>query len=96
MSTVDKQEGELALVFEYAEWTMRTVIDFHKREQSRIPEYTVKSMIWQALKGLHYTHENWVIHRDLKPQNMLVSCHMAGGVAFLCVYVVGLLCDVSW
>ena len=25
----------------------------------------VKSITWQLLNGVHYLHENWVMHRDL-------------------------------
>ena len=28
--------------------------------------------MWQMLNGLHYIHSNWVIHRDMKPSNVMV------------------------
>ena len=28
-------------------------------------ESLVKSAIWQILNGVHYLHNNWVLHRDL-------------------------------
>lgn len=32
----------------------------------------VRSLLWQLLNGINYMHSNWVIHRDLKPCNVLV------------------------
>ncbi|CAG8836494.1 25227_t:CDS:2, partial [Racocetra persica] len=40
---------------------------------SAIPEFTIKSFLWQLLNGVAYLHANWVLHRDLKPANILVT-----------------------
>ena len=29
----------------------------------------VKSLMYQILDGIHYLHENWVLHRFFNPQN---------------------------
>lgn len=33
----------------------------------------VKSYMIQTLQGLEYLHINWILHRDLKPNNLLVN-----------------------
>lgn len=33
----------------------------------------IKSYIIQTLKGLEYLHLNWILHRDLKPNNLLIG-----------------------
>ena len=33
----------------------------------------VKSFLWQMLKGIAFCHSHRVLHRDLKPQNLLVN-----------------------
>ena len=38
-------------------------------------------MAQQLVRGLHYLHSNRVIHRDMKPQNILIS---SNGVIKLC------------
>jgi serine/threonine protein kinase len=35
--------------------------------------FTVKSFIFQLLQGVAYCHRNYIMHRDLKPQNLLVD-----------------------
>jgi serine/threonine protein kinase len=36
---------------------------------------SVLACVIQLIDGARYLHENWVIHRDLKPQNVLM-CNM--------------------
>ena len=31
------------------------------------------TIVWQALVGLQYLHESCVIHRDVKPSNLLIT-----------------------
>ena len=46
-----------------------------------MPENEVRKIAQQLVRALHYLHSNRIIHRDMKPQNILLS---ANGVVKLC------------
>lgn len=37
------------------------------------PLVSVQLFLFQLLRGLSYIHQRYILHRDLKPQNLLIS-----------------------
>jgi len=66
------QDKSLYMVFEYAEYNLFDIIRYHQDHKSSLELYTVKSIMWQMLNGMHCLHANWIMHRDVKPSNILV------------------------
>ena len=67
---------KLWLVFEFLDFDLKACLDQSFKDGT--PLLFVKSAMLQIMRGLVYTHAKRVIHRDLKPQNVLVN--MAGRV----------------
>jgi len=64
----------LYLVFEYLTTDLKKYMDRNgKGPAYPLPKPTVKSMLYQLIKGLAHCHKHGVMHRDLKPQNLLVD-----------------------
>jgi serine/threonine protein kinase len=65
-------ETKLVLIFEYCEQDLKKYMD-QNGDRGALDPNTVRSFMYQLLKGTSFCHENRVLHRDLKPQNLLIN-----------------------
>ncbi|KAF4796624.1 Cyclin-dependent-like kinase 5 [Turdus rufiventris] len=63
-------DKKLTLVFEFCDQDLKKYFDSCNGDLD--PEI-VKSFMYQLLKGLAFCHSRNVLHRDLKPQNLLIN-----------------------
>ena len=65
-------ENKLMLVFEYMDKDLKKYMDT-RGDRGQLDYITIKSFMQQLLQGVAFCHENRVLHRDLKPQNLLIN-----------------------
>lgn len=71
LQDVVHSDKRLYLVFEYLDLDL-------KKHMDSCPEFSkdprlVKTFLYQILRGIAYCHSHRVLHRDLKPQNLLID-----------------------
>lgn len=60
----------LMFVFEFVDTDLNVYLEKHPRG---IAPNNVKLFLFQLLRGLAYIHDRKILHRDLKPQNLLIN-----------------------
>jgi len=78
LDVIQATPGGLYLVFEYVAHDLKTYMDQRQRsddirDRVGLPRGTVRSFLRQILNGVGYCHTHRVLHRDLKPHNLLIS-----------------------
>ena len=68
---------EFCVVTEFAQGELFEVLE----DDHSLPETEVRKIAQQLVQSLHYLHSHRIIHRDMKPQNILIS---ANGTVKLC------------
>lgn len=62
-------EGRLYLVLEFLTDDLTKLI----KSSKRLSPFSIKTFLYQLLSGITFCHRRRVLHRDLKPQNLLIS-----------------------
>jgi serine/threonine protein kinase len=73
LENIIHSEHRLTMVFEHMDCDLRAYMDNHGTNGGALDSDRVKSFFRQLLEGTAFCHENRVLHRDLKPQNLLVN-----------------------
>ncbi|XP_076161849.1 cyclin-dependent kinase 3 [Ptiloglossa arizonensis] len=69
---LDVVDGDkhLYLVFEFLQQDLKKLLD---TVRGGLDQALVKSYLYQLLKAISFCHLNCILHRDLKPQNLLID-----------------------
>ncbi|ODV89499.1 hypothetical protein CANCADRAFT_140099 [Tortispora caseinolytica NRRL Y-17796] len=65
-------DNKLNLVFEHMDRDLKKYMDANGNNGA-LDYNTTKSFMYQLLRGIKFCHDNRVLHRDLKPQNLLID-----------------------
>lgn len=71
LQDVIMEENRLYLIFEFLSCDLKKYLD--KLEKKYMEESQLKSFLYQILDAILFCHKRRILHRDLKPQNLLVQ-----------------------
>jgi len=68
-------KGNVYLVFEYCDCDLRKYLDIYYEQSGNhaLPLVTTQRFQYQMCKAIEFCHLNRIYHRDMKPQNILVT-----------------------
>ncbi|CAD7676566.1 cyclin-dependent kinase-like 4 isoform X3 [Vulpes vulpes] len=67
---VFRRKRKMHLVFEYCDHTLLNELE---RNPKGVADGVIKSVLWQTLQALNFCHKHNCIHRDVKPENILIT-----------------------
>ncbi|KAL0209076.1 hypothetical protein P9112_011663 [Eukaryota sp. TZLM1-RC] len=70
LKEVIRQNDELYLIFQYMELNLYQLL---RNRDKPFPESKIRNIMYQVLQGLAHCHKHGFFHRDMKPENLLVS-----------------------
>lgn len=68
---VGSNMDKIYMVMDYVEHDLKSLMQYSMKKPFMMAE--VKTLMIQLLRGVAHLHDNWIIHRDLKTSNLLLS-----------------------
>lgn len=67
------EQPRLYLIFDHMDYDLKQCLSKHPEFKEGMPIPLIRSVMVQILSGLDFCHKRLVLHRDLKPQNVLID-----------------------
>jgi cell division cycle 2-like protein len=70
---VGSNMDKIFIVMDYVEHDLKSLIEMMRRKDLHFAPGEVKCLLKQLLAAVAHLHDNWILHRDLKTSNLLLS-----------------------
>nr|CAB3516241.1 unnamed protein product [Spodoptera littoralis] len=70
---VGSNMDKIFIVMDYVEHDLRSLMETMRGKKQVFLPGEVKCLMTQLLRAVHHLHDNWILHRDLKTSNLLLS-----------------------
>jgi len=64
---------QIYIVMDFLEHDMKSLMETMRKKKQVFLPGEVKCLMVQLLRAIHHLHDNWILHRDLKSSNLLLS-----------------------
>ena len=64
---------QIYIVMDFVEHDMKSLMETMRKKKQVFLPGEVKCLMVQLLRAIHHLHDNWILHRDLKSSNLLLS-----------------------
>ncbi|XP_042211052.1 cyclin-dependent kinase 11B-like isoform X3 [Homarus americanus] len=70
---VGSNMDKIYIVMDYVEHDLKSLMETMRQKKQMFTIGEVKTLMRQLLRAVHHLHDNWILHRDLKTSNLLLS-----------------------
>lgn len=64
---------KIFIVMDYVEHDLKSLMETMKSKKQVFVPGEIKCLMLQLLRAVSHLHDNWILHRDLKTSNLLLS-----------------------
>lgn len=68
-----KRDWDIYMKLPRMKTSLKAILTDYKTKKEKIPEEKIAQYFYDIVQGLQYLHEKGIAHRDIKPDNILIS-----------------------